>query len=142
MKYALIPIVVEAFLILTALRAASTIPEGGDPTLRYVSIGIPGFWAVVLAGLMAVAVYILRGQSVTVGQNAFIFRRGQFSIILRWSEAMYRPSSEAKGHTFSVSSKNSQVLVMRLLYPDFDRIEADVVDCMKRRAAAQEMIQV
>lgn len=142
MKYAVIPIAVEAFLVLAAFRAAQSIPEGGDPTLRYVSIGIPAFWAVVLALLMAAVMVFLRGQSVSVGQNAFIFRRGNFSVIVRWSEAMYRPSSEAGGRSFSVSSKRSQILVMRLLYPDFDRIEAEVVDFLKRRAAVQEIIQV
>lgn len=142
MKYAVIPLVVEVLLILLALRAAQSIPEGGDPTLRYVSVGIPAFWAVVLAALMGTAMVILRGQSVSLGQNAFVFRRGKFSVIVRWSEAMYRPSSEAGGRSFGVSSKNSQILVLRLLYPEFDRIEADVVDYMKRRAAAQEIIQV
>lgn len=141
-KYVLVPVFVEIFLVLYAVHAARSIPLGGDPTLRYVSIGIPAFWAVILAILVAAAYLLLAGQSVTLNSNAFVFRRGKFTAILRWSEIMYRPSSETSGRSFGLSTKTSHILIMRVIFPDFDRIESEVAENIKLRATAQEMIQV
>jgi len=136
LKLALLPVLVEVGLIGLAARAASTLPNAGDPTLRYVSVGIPLFWALLLAIMIGAAFVLLSAQTVTVGARAFVYRRGRYTVIIRWSEAMYRESAVTGGRSFSLSNKTSQVTVLKMLYPQFDRLEAEVASLMRQRDEA------
>lgn len=133
-KMAAAVLALEIPLILTALYKASTIPAVGDLTLRYISVGVPAFWAVVLPLVVGVLYLTNHGQSVTINNKAFIYRRGTFTCIINWHEALHTPPNDSRfDRQFLVSSRNGQVVIRSLFFPQFDDINREVERSLSNR---------
>jgi hypothetical protein len=133
-KLAILPVAIEACVVYYAVRAATTIPEGGDPTLRQLSIGIPGFWAVIIPLILLALFLSYNGQQIVISPRSFSIKRGTNVKSLPWQEISYRPSVVHKmDRQFSLTTQNGSITVRSLFYPDFDAIEDEVRSRMKAR---------
>lgn len=115
----------------------ATIPAAGDPLYRQICVGVPGFWAVVLPLSLGPLVMFFRGQSITLTQKAFIYRRGHFTAMLPWTDIILSDIDDRKWDpNFTVSIKGTSYVVVRsLFFPEYDDILASVERRLKNREA-------
>jgi hypothetical protein len=133
-KLSMAALLLEIPLVAYALYQHVTLPQGGDPTLRYVSIGVPAFWAVVIPLVILILFVMFKGQSVTINRKSFIFRRGSFTSIIQWHEAMFAPPEARRwDRQFSVASKNGVIVIRSMFFPRFEEMAREVERCMSRR---------
>ena len=128
------PAVLEIGLILWAVHEAMTVPGEGDPTLRYVSVGIPLFWAILNAVGLLIAFMLFNGQQITLTPRAFVFRRGRLTVFLPWQELSFAPAEPRRfDRQFSVSTRTSHVVVRSLFFPRFDEMQREIEARLKSR---------
>lgn len=124
----------EAVMLILTINAYRTIPAAGDLTYRYICVGVPGFWAVVIPLLVGGAFMAYNGQSITLGPKAFIFRRKNYTVMLPWPDLVLGDVDTRKWDpNFTASAKGSFVVVRALFFPDYAEILAAVELRLKNR---------
>lgn len=127
LKLCLPLLLLELPLLYTAVTKAQTLPLKGDPTLRYVSIGVPAFWAALLP-LFVLVIYLgHRAQTLTLTSKAVIMRRGSLTTVVNYAGAIYQPSQSRRFDAqSSVITKSRAIVVRSLFFPQFDQIEREL----------------
>jgi hypothetical protein len=127
LKLCLPLLLVEVPLVYTAITRAQTLPIKGDPTLRYVSIGVPTLWSLVIPA-MVLAIYLSqRAQTLTISSKAVIVRRGNLTTVLNYHGAIYQPSQERRFDAqCSIITKSRAVVIRSLFFPQFAEIEREL----------------
>jgi len=143
LKLCLLPAILEVMMIYLALYAAQTVPVGGDPTYRYMRIGVPGFWAVTLP-LVALGMYVFyKGQYISITPKAFVFRRGNYTSVILWHEAFFRPPESSRFDSqMSIASRSSVIVIRSLFFPPpvFKDIQTTIERILAARDSAELVI--
>jgi len=138
-KIAAASMILEIPLVAAAVYQWTHIPARGDLTLRYVSAGVPAFWAAIIPLILLFVFVTCNGQTVTFTNRSLIYRRGTFTSILNWAESLYiPPESRRWDRQFAVSSKDRIVVIRSLFFPvSFDEMAKDAEQYTTRRESSE-----
>lgn len=136
-KMAVLPLVLEVVFVSYALYAWKTIPRGGDPTLKYISTAVPGFWAVVIPLVLLGLFLRFNGQSLTLTRKAAVYRRGPNTTILNWHETLYTEPTGRWDRQMMLATRDSAIVIRSLFFPQFDEIRGEIERIMARRESTE-----
>lgn len=136
-KMAIVPLILEAVLAAYALHAWTTIPVGGDATLRNISTAVPGFWAVVIPIVLLALFVRFNGQSLTLNRKSAVYRRGSNTTILNWHESLYTSPSGRFDRQMMLANRESSIVIRSLFFPEFDRIQEEIERIMASRQSTE-----
>jgi len=136
-KMCIVPLILEVVLAAYAIHAWTTIPIGGDATLRNISTAVPGFWAVMIPLVLLSLFLKFSAQSLTLNRKSAVFRQGRNTTILNWHETLYTSPSGRFDRQMMLANRESTIVVRSLFFPEFDRIQEEIERIMATRQSTE-----